>query len=110
MAHSTTKEIRARQRRFRWAAVAGLAVLAILLNEVIGHTGYLARREQIRRIQTLGSEVDELKKENEQLTQRIKDLRSDPAAIEEMAREQLHLGRPGEVVITIPPPAANSAR
>ena len=92
-----------RQRRFRWIGIAGLIFLAFLVNEVVGKTGYVARREQVRRIQELRNQIDQLKFENQHLTQRIQDLRSNPSTIEEMAREQLHLGRPGEVVVTLPP-------
>ena len=88
--------------------MGGLLLLAVVVNEVIGGTGYVARREQRRHIDQLTAEVDQLKQENERLTKRVQDLRSDPATIEEMAREQLHLARPGEVVVTLDPePAAN---
>jgi cell division protein FtsB len=98
------------RKPLRWLALGGLLLLAIVVNEVIGGTGYLARREQRRRIDQLAGEVDQLKQENERLTKRIQDLRSDPATIEEMAREQLHLARPGEVVVTLDPkPAANAS-
>ena len=95
-----------RQRRFRWIGIAGLIFLAFLVNEVVGKTGYVARREQVRRIQELRNQIDQLKFENQHLTQRIQDLRSNPSTIEEMAREQLHLGRPGEVVVTLSPRAS----
>ena len=88
-------------RRFRWLAIAGLIFLAFLVNEVVGNSGYVARREQIHQIEELKNQIDQLKEENQHLTQRIQNLRSSPSAIEEMAREQLHLGRPGEVVVTL---------
>jgi len=94
---------RQRQKGYRWLALAGLIFVAFLINEVVGRTGYVARREQGRRIQELSGQIEQLKRENQHLTQRIHDLRSDPSAIEEMAREQLHLGRPGEVVVALPP-------
>lgn len=96
----------AKQRRKRYvlAASAGLALFALLVNEVVGESGYLARRPQRRQIQALREEIEKLKQENQQLGQRIRALRSDPSAIEELAREQLHLARPGEVIVTIPPP------
>ena len=59
-------------------------------------------------MQALAGEIEKLKQENQRLAQKVKDLRSDPHAIEELAREELRLGRPGEVIVTIPrsqPPA-----
>jgi cell division protein FtsB len=81
-------------------------MLLVLANEMVGESGYLARRQQLQRIQELNSQIEQLKTQNQRLTQRIDGLRGNPATIEEMAREQLHLGRPGEVVIALPPPPA----
>lgn len=93
-----------RRKRVVLAAFAGLALFALVVNELVGESGYLARRQQHRQIQTLTEEIEKLKQENQQLGQRIRALRSDPSAIEELAREQLHLARPGEVIVTIPSP------
>lgn len=92
-----------RRKRYVLAAAGGLALVALMVNEMVGESGYLARRQQRRQIQALSEEIEKLKQENQQLTERIRDLRSDPGAIEELAREQLHLGRPGEVIVTLPP-------
>jgi cell division protein FtsB len=89
-----------------WLAAAVLAVLLVLANEIVGESGYLARRQQVQRIQELNAQIEQLKTENQRLTQKIDGLRDNPATIEEMAREQLHLGRPGEVVVALPPPPA----
>jgi cell division protein FtsB len=85
-------------------AVAGLLFFAFLMNEVAGHSGYVARQAQFEQIEALHQQILQLKDDNSNLARRIQDLRSDPRAIEEMAREQLHLGRPGEVVVTLPNP------
>jgi len=88
-------------------------ILALLLLGLAGDNGYLERRSQHRQIQQLTSEIENLRQENLQLGQTIKDLRSDPDAIEAVARERLRLGRPGEVIITLseepadPPPASS---
>jgi len=88
------------------------AILALVLLGLVGDNGYLERRAQRREIQALTAEIENLRQENLQLGQTVKDLRSDPDAIEEVARERLRLGRPGEVIITLseeppnPPPAA----
>ena len=102
-----------RERLKRLSIVAGCAaaVLSLVLLEGVGENGYLERRARRRQIQALSGEIGKLRDENHQLNQRVKDLRSDPRAIEELAREHLHLGRPGEIIVTLPagpPPAPPS--
>lgn len=103
MRSNSTANRRHRPRITRWAAVGGVLLLAFLVNEVVGTAGYVARREQRDRIEALDAEIRQLRQENQRLAERIQALRSDPHAIEQMAREQLHLARPGEVVIALPP-------
>ena len=103
------------RRRFRqlWLpAGCAIGVLALVLLGIIGEKGYLERRGQRREIQALTAEIENLRQENRQLGQTIQDLRSNPEAIEELARERLRMGRPGEVIITLPeePPSAPPAR
>ena len=107
MRYSSHLEKRGRIK-LRWFALVGLAVLALLANEVIGQDGYVARRQQLQRIQALNGQINQLKQENERLSGRIEGLRSDPGAIEVVAREQLHLGRPGEVVVTLSPTSSGT--
>ncbi len=102
-----------RSKHMRWLAAAALLVTAFLINEVAGQSGYLARREQRRQIDALTSDIEQIRKENGQLSGQIRSLRSEPAAIEQYAREHLHLARPGELVIALPPsppPAETASR
>ena len=96
-----------------WLPTGCVAVIvALVLLGLVGDNGYLERRAQRREMQALAAEIENLRQENLQLGQTVKDLRSDPDAIEAVARERLRLGRPGEVIITLseeppsPPPAA----
>jgi cell division protein FtsB len=61
-------------------------------------------RQKRAEMQSLKNEVDRLQKENSQYVDQIKSLKSDPAAIEKEAREQLHYTKPGEVVYVAPDP------
>ncbi len=45
-----------------------------------------------------------LTEENERLDRQIRRLRNDPQAIERIAREEMKLARPGEVIYTLPAP------
>ena len=83
-------------------AGSAAVILSLMLLGIVGENGYLERRAQRREIQALSAEIEKIRQENQQLNQTIKDLRSDPRAIEELARERLRLARPGEVIITLP--------
>jgi cell division protein FtsB len=61
-------------------------------------------RQKRAEMQSLKKEVDRLQKENGEYVDQIKSLKSDPAAIEKEAREQLHYTKRGEVVFVAPDP------
>jgi cell division protein FtsB len=90
--------------RFRRAAMAALALIAIVLtvHEIFGDHGYLALRRRRQELQTLQEQVKQLQEENQKLEQQIKALKSDPKAIEKLAREQMKLARPGEIIYVLP--------
>jgi cell division protein FtsL len=97
------------------ALVLLLACIALIVHNIFGHNGYLALRRQQKELQTLEQQIEQLKLENEQLDKQIKALKSDPAAIERLAREQMHLVKPGEKIYTLPDkapgnPAPSSAQ
>jgi cell division protein FtsB len=91
-------------RKFAMVIVPAVLLLTFGTHEIFGNNGYLARRSRRAQIESLSTEIERLRKENATLTRNIKQLRSDPQAIEKHAREQLRLGRPGDVVITLPSP------
>ncbi len=96
-------ETRRRAKRYLWIAVCSLALLSLAVHEIAGENGYLVRRQRRLQMQALDKEVQRLQEDNRRLAQKIQELRSDPQTIEEMAREQLRMARPGEVVVTLPP-------
>lgn len=81
---------------------AVLLIVGVLLHAMFGTNGMVAYQQKRAEMQSLGKEVDRLQKENDQFTGQIKALKSDPAAIEKEAREQLHYTKPGEVVYVAP--------
>lgn len=83
-------------------AAATLLILGLLLHAMFGANGMVVYRQKHAEMQLLQSEVERLQKENDQYADQIKSLKSDPAAIEKEAREQLHYTRPGEVVYVAP--------
>ena len=83
-------------------AAAILLIVGLLLHATFGANGMVIYRQKRAEMQSLKNEVDRLQKENGQYVDQIKSLKSDPAAIEKEAREQLHYTKPGEVVYVAP--------
>lgn len=81
------------------AAVAGLVALAV--GAFFGDRGVLHLMQQKERAAALRSELEELRSENAHLAEQIQALRSDPRAIERLAREELGLARPGETLFLV---------
>ena len=95
-------------KRYVVIAACGLFALSMGLHEMFGQNGYLARRRRRNQIETLASDIQQLKQENAELNRKIKDLRSDPGTIETYARKQ-GLGRSGDLVVTLTPPQLPAA-
>ena len=83
-------------------ALIGLLVLVLVVHDIFGTHGYLAMRRTQQEIKKVTADLDQLNKENAQLEQEVKELKTDPHKIEKIARDELGLARPGEVIIKIP--------
>ena len=79
-----------------------LFVFVLLVHDVFGTHGYLAMHRKQQEIQKVKAELERLDKENTALENDVKDLKSDPQTIRKIAREELGLARPGEVIIKLP--------
>ncbi len=80
-----------------------LGVLALLVGAaVFGDTGILHLRRLRAEVDALHRDVQGLEAENERLSRALAELRTDPAAVERIAREELGLVRPGERVLRFP--------
>jgi cell division protein FtsL len=77
----------------------------LLVHDVFGTHGFLAMRHKQQEIQKVNAELDRLNKENAALQQEITDLHTDPQTIRKIAREELGLAQPGEVIFKLPVPA-----
>jgi len=77
-------------------------LLALVVHDIFGTHGYLAMRHTRQEIDKVKADIDQLNKENLQLEQQVKELKSDPHKIEKITRDELGLARPGEVIIKIP--------
>ena len=84
------------------STLLGLLLLALLVHDIFGAHGYLAMRRTQQEINKVKAGIGQLNKENVQLEEEVKELKSDPHKIEKIARDELGLARPGEVIIKIP--------
>jgi cell division protein FtsB len=91
------------RRRLATIAVCLLAAW-VAFHVIFGANGMVAYHKKRAEHRLLQKELEDLQKENEQLQQRIKGLRTDPKVVEKEAREQLRYARPGETVYVMPNP------
>ena len=75
--------------------------LVLIVDALVGEKGLLESMRARRHYQQLSASLEDLKRENARLRDEARRLREDPAAIESLAREELGLIRPGEVVFIL---------
>jgi cell division protein FtsB len=89
-----------RGRRALWVAMwIGAALL--LAESIFGERGFTAMIEARKQHHAMQSSLDRLRAENAALRGRARRLREDPKAIEEIARRDLRLLAPGEIVFIV---------
>jgi cell division protein FtsB len=96
----TPQEARQWRRRMAgWALAAAAFILVV--NALVGENGYLATMRANRESQELAEQYRQLNEENQRMRARIQRLRSDPQELEDAARKELHMSKPGEKMIVI---------
>lgn len=98
---TTEAKIRQLLRQYG-SGLLGLLLLVMLVHNIFGTHGFLAMRRTQNEIKKVKADLDQLTKDNAKLEQETKDLKSDPRLIEKIARDDLGLARPGEIIIRIP--------
>jgi cell division protein FtsB len=103
-----------RERRRTLVTGALFAALCMLLvNAVVGENGYLATLTARREEGALKARLSRIRMDNQELQQAARRLSTDPAALEETARRELGLMKPGETLLVIhdsaPAPSSASA-
>ena len=79
-----------------------LICVALIVHNVFSQNGYMASRRQRKDLQALQQKIQQIKAENEQLDRENHALKSNPAAVERLAREQYGLAKPGEKIYSLP--------
>ena len=73
----------------------------VMVDATVGDKGLLAMLKARRQYRALEQALDQAKSENTRLREDARRLRDDPTAIEELARRELGLIRPGEKLFII---------
>ncbi len=84
--------------------------IVLLVDALVGERGFLETLEARREHRELAASVDRLREENDRLREEVRRLNEDPAEIESVAREELGMVKPGELVFIIRDVKPSSAR
>lgn len=96
----------ASRRKPARALLLGAAAFFVLLVSAAGWKSYRDLETSRTREAMLAARIAETDERVEALRRKIARLRDDPVTLERIARDQLGLVKPGDVVIVYPPPAA----
>lgn len=95
----------------RWPLyLLGVFILSLCVLTAVGERGVLHLWRLTGEKARLDEENYRLQRENEGLRQRISKLRNDNFYLEKMAREELNLVRPGEIIYRFAPSEAKKNR
>ena len=96
----TPQEARAWRRKVTGYALFA-AAFVLMVNALVGENGYLATMQARSDQARLMDAVARLRIKNQQMRDEIQRLRTDPAALEEAARRELNMIKPGETMVVI---------
>lgn len=101
-----------RKRPFQLLLAFVTAVL--VLDALVGERGLVERLKVRRQFRDAQASLERLRQENAVMREQVRRLNEDPSAIEALARKDLGLVRPGEILFIIkdvkPKPAASRKR
>ncbi len=100
------RRLRTAQEASAWRRkVTGYALFigafVLMVNALVGENGYLATIRNGSEHRALTRELASYRLKNQQIQEDLRRLRKDRSALEEVARGQLGLKRPGEVLIIL---------
>ena len=75
--------------------------VVLIVDALVGEKGLMQSMNARRQYQQLQASLEELRRENGALREEMRKLNEDPATIESLARQDLGLIRPGEVVFIL---------
>lgn len=96
----TPLEARAWRRRVMFYVMFA-AAFVLMVNALVGENGYLATMQARSEHDRLTAEVARMRIMNQQLKAEIQALLTDPRALEEAARRELNMIKPGETLVIL---------
>src|SRR4051812_13618207 len=96
-------------RAMAWLLPFGLLVFAVVCVplRILSEEGLPRYRKLKAQLERVTGETATLKRDIERLTEEVEGLRSDPEAVERIARDELGMIREGEVLFQFAPPPAS---
>ena len=88
-------------RRKMLNLLLGFATVVLLVDALVGEKGLMERLKARRQYLEAVAAYEAAKAENGRLREQVRHLRDDPATAEAIAREELGLIRPGEILFII---------
>ena len=87
----------------RYAQPVLFVVLVLLcVHDIFGDHGFIAMGRTRKEIEQMRGDITRLNDENRALSSQVTALKSDPRMIEQIARDEMGLARPGEMIFKVP--------
>ena len=88
-------------------AVFALILIALAVDGIFGPHGFIATYRLKLQVQQAQQKTQELNRENQEFAGQVQQLKSDPSAIERVAREKMGLVKPGQLVFKLAPQSSS---
>jgi len=79
-----------------------VALLLLGVHDIFGDHGFIAMRRTQKEIEQMRGDITRLNDENRELSEQVTALKTDPRTIEQIARDEMGLARPGEMIFKVP--------
>ena len=83
-------------------ALLAVFIVALVVHDVFGPHGFIAMRRTQKEIEQIREQIGKINDQNKSLTEQVNSLKTDPKSIERIAREEMGLARPGEMIFKLP--------
>jgi cell division protein FtsB len=88
-------------RRRTIHALLVFATIVLVVDALVGDKGLVETLKARKQYQEVAASLDALRRENSRLREQVRRLNEDPTAIEAVARKELGLIRPGELLVVV---------